>query len=155
MMTTTNHRIYIFSLWLKVIIAVFEGLCGLAIYFVTIKEIRLITKWILSWHIFADPHDRRTEVMQVALAGLPIDSKTFISVYLLLHGALKIGLVIGLLAEKRWAYPVGLFGLGAFVVYQLWHYYLHHHTTLLVLAVFDIFIMWMVWREWREKYGSG
>lgn len=153
MISKSSHEVYILSLWAKVVFAVLELSVGLAFYFVSLTQVRQLTFWILRLRIFADPHDRKTAFMQHLLAGVPLDAKTFISVYLLLHGALKIALVAGLLSGKRWAYPSGLAGLGAFVIYQLYHYSRHGGVTILVLASFDIFIMWMVWREWREKMG--
>jgi len=151
MLSKSSHRVYLVSLWLKAIFAAIELATGLAVYFVTIPEISRLTHWILRWKIFAHPSDRRTVVMQHLLAGLPLDAKTFLAVYLLLHGVLKIGLVAGLLSGKRWAYPLGLFGLGLFVIYQLYHFYAHGHPFILLMAAFDVFIMVMVWREWREK----
>lgn len=153
-MTSAGHRVYLISLWTKVIFAVAECLTGLAVYFITTKEIQQFTRWILHLKIFADPHDRRTVFVQNALAGIPMNAKTFLVVYLLLHGLLKIAIVFGLLSGKPLAYPLGLLGLGAFVTYQLWHYHLHGQSAILVLAAFDVFIMVMVWREWREKFGT-
>lgn len=155
MVSTASHRVYILSLWTKAVFAVVEMALGLAIYFVTLSEVRGVTRWILHLRIFADPHDRRTVVMQYLLGGLPMNAKTFLAVYLLLHGALKIGLVAGLLSGQRWAHPVGLAGLGAFVIYQLEHYFTHGNPIILVMAAFDVFIMVMVWREWQQKMGRG
>jgi uncharacterized membrane protein len=151
MISKSGHRLYLVSLWVKVVFAVAEGFSGLAIYFVTIPQIRHVVSWILGWKIFAHPSDRRTVVMHHLLGGLQLNAKTFLAVYLLLHGLLKIGLVAGLLSGKRWAYPLGLFGLGAFVLYQLYHFSRHGNPAILVLAGFDVFIMWLVWKEWREK----
>ena len=153
MVSGTSHRVYILSLWTKAVFAVVEMAVGLAIYFVTLTEVRSLTRWILHLRIFADPHDRRTVVMQHLLGGLPMNAKTFLAVYLLLHGALKIGLVAGLLTGHRWAHPVGLAGLGAFVIYQVEHYFKHGQPIILVMAGFDVFIMVMVWREWQQKMG--
>jgi len=151
MISKSSHRIYLLSLWVKVVFAVVELTCGLAVYFVTVPQVRKLTSWILHLRIFADGHDRRTVIAQQVLGNLPMSAKTFLAVYLVLHGMLKIGLVAGLLSGKRWAYPLGLFGLGAFVLYQFYHYARHGNSIILVLAAFDIFIMWMVWKEWREK----
>ncbi len=151
MISKSSYRIYLASLWIKVVFAVVELAAGIEVYFVTIPQIRRLTSWILHLRIFADGHDRKTIFVQHALGNLPMNAKTFLAVYLALHGLLKIGLVAGLLSGKRWAYPLGLIGLGAFVFYQVFHYAKHGNAIILVFAAFDIFIMWMVWKEWREK----
>jgi len=151
MISRASHRIYLLSLFLKIFFAVIEVLCGLAIYFVPLEQIHTLTHWILQLQIFADPGDRKTEFMQHLIAGLPLDARAFVCIYLLLHGGLKIAIVTGLLSGKRLAFPLGLLGLGIFVIYELTEYFIHHHYGILMIAGFDVFIMIMVAREWREK----
>ena len=151
MISRASHDIYLISLALKLFFAVLEVLCGLAIYFVPLEQIHALTHWILDLRIFAYPGDRKTEFMQHLIAGLPLDARAFVCIYLLLHGGLKIAIVTGLLSGKRLAFPLGLLGLGIFVIYELTEYFIHHHYGILMIAGFDVFIMMMVAREWREK----
>ena len=151
MISRASHRIYLLSLWVKAFDAAVEALCGIAIFFVSIEQVHTIIHWILHLQIFADPSDRKTEFVQNLLVGLPLDGREFLAIYLLLHGGLKIAIVAGLLSRKMLAYPLGLLGLGGFVIYEVTEYFLHHHLGILMMAGFDIFIMVMVAREWREK----
>lgn len=153
MISRFSHRLYLFSLWLKAFDAAVEALCGIAIFFATIEQVHTLIHWILHLRIFADPSDRKTEFVQNLIAGLPLDSREFLGIYLLLHGGLKIAIVAGLLSRKLLAYPLGLLGLGGFVIYELAEYFIHHHVGMLLMAGFDIFIMVMVAREWRERLG--
>jgi uncharacterized membrane protein len=61
----------------------------------------------------------------------------------------KVLLVIGLLKEKRWAYPASLAILAAFVAYQVYRYSYTHSIGLIVLTAFDLVVIWLVWHEWR------
>ncbi|HEY5363407.1 MAG TPA: DUF2127 domain-containing protein [Aestuariivirga sp.] len=151
MISRASHGIYLLSLALKLFFAALEVLCGLAIYFVPLEQIHSLTHWILELRIFADPGDRKTELMQHLISGLPLDARLFVCIYLLLHGGLKIAIVAGLLSGKPLAYPLGLLGLAIFVIYELTEYFLHHHLGILMIAGFDVFIIMMVAREWREK----
>ena len=151
MISRASHRLYLFSLWLKAFDAAIEALCGIAIFFVTIEQVHTFIHWILHLRIFADPGDRKTVFVQHLLTGLPLDSREFLGIYLVLHGGLKIAIVAGLLSRKLLAYPFGLLGLGAFVIYEVTEYFTHHHTSILIMAFFDVFIMIMVAREWRER----
>ena len=151
MISRASHQIYLLSLFLKIFFAVIEVLSGLAIYFVSLDQINSLTHWILKLRIFADPSDRKTEFVQYLIAGLPLDARSFVAIYLLLHGGLKIAIVAGLLSAKPLAYPLGLLGLAVFVIYEVTEYFLHHHFGILMIAGFDVFIIMMVAREWREK----
>jgi uncharacterized membrane protein len=51
-------------------------------------------------------------------ADLTGSGRTFAVVYLVLHGLVKLGLVVALLREVRPAYPVAVGVLAAFVLYE-------------------------------------
>jgi len=73
----------------------------------------------------------------------------FYAFYLLSHGIVKVFLVIGLLRNKLWAYPVSLVVLGVFIVYQLYRFSYTHGFGLMVLTVFDVVVMGLIWHEYR------
>jgi len=58
-------------------------------------------------------------------------------------------LVVGLLGNKLWAYPVSLVILGRFIVYQLYRFSYTHGVGLIVLAIFDVIVMGLIWHEYR------
>lgn len=60
----------------------------------------------------------------------------------------KLLLVIGLLRNKLWSYPVSLVVLGLFITYQLYRFSYTHGAGLIVLTVFDIVIMGLIWHEY-------
>lgn len=85
--------------------------------------------------------------------------RTFVVVYLGLHGVLKLGLVAALLTRWRPAYPPAVAILAVFVIYELVHAWHTHSIVLPFLAALDIAIIVMVVREYRllgrEADGSG
>jgi len=81
--------------------------------------------------------------------GVSPSTQHFIAFYLLSHGIIKLVVVIGLLRERRWAYPLALITIAAFIVYQLYHYSYTHGTGLLLLTAFDLFLIWLVWHEYQ------
>ena len=76
-------------------------------------------------------------------------SRTFVVLYLGLHGIVKLALVFALL--RRWvpAYPVAAVVLGVFVVYELYRAVHTGSVILPLLAALDILIIIMVIREYR------
>jgi len=98
-----------------------------------------------------DPDDRIVATLRHLAEDLGSGRHTFATMYLIAHGLVKVVLAIGLLREKPWAFPVALWTLGAFVIYQLYRYTHTHSPMLPLLAAIDVVIMWLVWRESRVR----
>jgi uncharacterized membrane protein len=69
----------------------------------------------------------------------------------LLHGAVKVVLVVALLLNKLWAYPWMIVVLLIFIGYQLYRIALHPSAGLVALTVFDGLIVLLTWREYRRQ----
>lgn len=76
-------------------------------------------------------------------------NRTFVVVYLALHGLIKLALVVALLTRWRPAYPAAMVVLGLFVAYELARAVSTGSIVLPFLAVFDLAILVLVWREYR------
>ena len=93
--------------------------------------------------------------------GLTGSAVIFGAAYLLLHGAVKVMLVIALLLNKLWAYPTMIIVLLIFIGYQLYRIALQPSAGLIALTVFDAVIVALTWREYRRQrrrsddHGSG
>jgi uncharacterized membrane protein len=75
--------------------------------------------------------------------------RAFLAIYLLSRGAIKFGLVIALLKNKLWAYPLALVVMGVFIAYQLYRMTVAYSLPLIVLTVFDLVVLWLIWHEYR------
>jgi uncharacterized membrane protein len=75
----------------------------------------------------------------------------FGAVYLLLHGAVKVVLVIALLLNKLWAYPCMIIVLLIFIGYQLYRIAMQPRAGLVALTIFDAVIVTLTWREFRRQ----
>jgi uncharacterized membrane protein len=69
----------------------------------------------------------------------------------LIHGAVKVGLVIALLLNKLWAYPSMIIVLLISIGYQLYRIVLNPSACLIALTVFDALIVALTWREYRRQ----
>jgi uncharacterized membrane protein len=78
------------------------------------------------------------------------DTRVFAIIYLLLHGLIKVGLVLALLRKLMPAYPIAVVVLGGFVVYELYRAVRTHSIALPIFAAIDIVIIVMVIREYRQ-----
>lgn len=101
-----------------------------------------------------DPHDIIARYLLHTASGLTGSAVRFGAVYLLLHGAVKVVLVIALLLNKLWAYPCMIVVLLIFIGYQLYRIALQPSAGLVLLTAFDVVIVALTWREYRRQRRS-
>src|SRR6266404_2415578 len=101
------HELFKISILLKGLHALLELVGGLFLLFVSTGTIARILTWLTRNELIEDPHDITARFLLHAGQQL-LSGKQFASLYLLSHGAIKIGLVIGLLKNRLWAYPASL-----------------------------------------------
>jgi uncharacterized membrane protein len=78
-----------------------------------------------------------------------IPGRTFIAVYLITRGLLKLLLVVALLKKQYWAYPAAIVVLLLFMAYEIYGIIAAHSILMMFTAVFDTIVVWSVWREYR------
>jgi uncharacterized membrane protein len=61
-------------------------------------------------------------------------------------------LIVGLLREKLWYYPLSMLVFGAFVAYQLFRFQVTHSLWLMAMTILDIVVIAMTWHEYRFGY---
>ena len=143
------HELFKVSILLKGLHALAEMIGGLFLLFVSSGTIARILTWLTRSELLEDPHDITARFLLHAGQQLSV-GKQFASLYLLSHGIIKIGLVIGLLKNKFWAYPASLVVLGLFMVYQVYRFTFTHAIGLVLLTIFDVVVLWLIWHEYRQ-----
>jgi len=76
-------------------------------------------------------------------------SGTFVAIYLLSRGLVKVGLIAALLKNQLWAYPASLVVLGLFVAYQIYQIVTTGAAVVVGLTIFDLIVMYFIWREYQ------
>ncbi len=98
--------------------------------------------------LMEDPDDWIATSLRHALSHLSVSGKLFGAIYLLVHGCLKIFLVVSLLYDKLWAFPLATTILTAFIGYQIYRIGLHFSWWLISLTSLDIVVVFFIWREY-------
>ncbi len=154
--TPNNHKLdnvdkaFRISLILKGLDGVLELIGGLLLALVSQETINNIVKSLTTNDLSENKHDFISNHLLAYSHHLSKSSITFGSIYLLLHGIVKIVLVASLLKEKIWAYPWMLGFLGIFVVYQIYRMVIHFSLGLFLLTIFDIFIIYLTIIEYKR-----
>jgi len=82
----------------------------------------------------------------------------FIALHFVFWGLADVILSISILQHKLWAFPVTIFSIALFVLYEIYRVWHTHSIVLMVVIGIDIFIMWLVAREYqylRKKLTKG
>jgi uncharacterized membrane protein len=143
------HQIFQISVLLKGAHAVIECVGGLALALVSTNTIVALVNSVTQEELIEDPNDWvATHLLRLA-QDFSVSSKNFYAFYLLSHGIVKLGLVIGLLRNQLWSYPASLVVLGLFIAYQVYRYLYSPSVGLIFLTVLDLVVMGLVWHEYR------
>ncbi len=101
-----------------------------------------------------DPNDVIATSLRAAARHLSSNAQLFAAIYLVAHGVVKGFLVYGLLRDKLWAFPWAIGVFVAFVVYQVYRYFVEPSGWLIALTVLDVFVILLTWAEWRRVRGT-
>ena len=130
------------------LLEIFGGAALLAIAPATLT--RFITLLTQS-ELLEDPRDYVANTLVHFSNQISLSTTTFVGLYLLLNGIIKVFLVWALLKNKIWAYPVSFVILGLFIIYQLYRLSFAFSLGLSFLVVFDAIVIWLIWKEYKNK----
>lgn len=148
---TPVRREFLFrlSVSLKGLNALLEIAGGLALFLVSPAFILRTVAFLTQDELKEDPRDLVANYGLHFARYLSLGTEHFAAWYLLIHGVVKILLVVGLLRKELWAYPVGAMVFGAFIVYQLYRFTFTYSPGLIALSAFDGVLIWLIWLEYR------
>jgi uncharacterized membrane protein len=152
---TALHRLYLTAIWLKGAAAAVETLAGALVPFATSERVRELVVLLTAPELAEDPDSRVANYLNRAAGNFSTDTQAFVGTYLVVHGAIKLAMVAGLLTRRMWAHPVALGLIAAFLSYQAYRFSYTHSVWLLVAMAIDLGIAWLIWREFQlRKQGT-
>lgn len=137
------------SVLLKGLDAISEIAGGIALWAVSPGLIIRVVGMLTQDEIVEDPHDFVANHLRHAASQFSLTSEHFMAIYLLGHGIVKIFVVVALLRNKLWAYPVAMIVFGGFVVYQIYRFTFTGSAGLIALTAVDLIVIWLIWLEYR------
>ncbi len=149
------HQLFRVGMWLKGLDGLLEVVGGVALAVASRHQIAVLVQHLVRGELSEDPGDLVANGLLGLARHLSVGTKAFVTAYLLVHGLVKLGLVGGLLAEKRRVFPIALVVLGLFLAYQVYRLATVPSVWLGGLTVVDAFIVVLVAREWRLLARAG
>jgi uncharacterized membrane protein len=83
-------------------------------------------------------------------SGKVVQARVWASVFLIVHGAVKLSLVAGLAANKIWSYATAIAVFTGFTVYQVFELWRQPSVFLGMVTVLDIVVIFLVFSEYRQ-----
>jgi uncharacterized membrane protein len=143
------HWIFEASLVIKGLLAFGEVLGGLGLLLTPNLTILHFVGWLTRHQLTQNPGEDMAVWAKHLADSFPIELQHFYAIYMLLHGSLKLMMVLMLAWRIVWAYPLAMAVLAGFVLYQLTEFHLHGGIVLLLLSGFDSIMIVLVWREFQ------
>jgi uncharacterized membrane protein len=115
------HRLFEIGILLKGIDGALELVSGLALVFLPTAAITGVIHFLVSGELQEDPTDFFANLLLHQTRNI-IQSQSLASVFLIVHGGVKLALVAGLALNRLWSYPAAIVifaGLSAYQGYQL------------------------------------
>ena len=145
------HRLFLLSLVVKGFNGCIEVIGGFILLFVTRSGILSFVAFIMRQELSEDPKDKIANTILEFVHQLPLSTKIFFGLYLLVHGGVKIFLVWNLLKEKMWVFPVALTVLLALLYYQNYRLLLHFSWPLAIFTAIDAVVILLITLEYRYR----
>jgi uncharacterized membrane protein len=145
------HESFEVGISLKGIGALCEIAGGVALWLVNPSQMNDIVRK-LGENLLADaPHHPFAVHVLNASQRMADHGTTFASLYLFSHGIVKLALVILLLLNKLWAYPLTIVVFIGFMAYQVRRFTHTHAWSLIALTIFDAVIVFLTWKEYQQQ----
>ena len=146
-----RERLFRITVVVKGVDAALEFVAGAALLAIKPEFIMRAIFFVTQDELAEDPRDFIANLLWNFAERFSIGTQRFAAIYLLIHGVVKILLVVALLKGLRWSYPWAMAVFGALVVYALYRFTITHSVMLVVLSVFDAMMIWLIWLEYRSK----
>jgi uncharacterized membrane protein len=145
---------YELTILIKALGGLVECITGIALLFISVQQIQQFVTWLTHLELLEDPHDLIANHLTRWSHHIGGNATLYVSIYLLAHGILKIGIVGALMFKKRWAYPAAITIFSGFAIYQI---YLTIHKVSIgyaLLTLYDVLVIYLVWLEYRKVLSS-
>ena len=135
------HNSFVVGLILKGLNGLAELVGATVILFVTPEEVRSFVRALTFHELTEDPNDMLANALLNMAKSFSLSTQVFAVLYLAVHGAVKLFLIVMLLRRKYWAYPAAVVVFAIFIVYQLYRYTVTHSISLVLLSVVDVIVI--------------
>jgi uncharacterized membrane protein len=149
--TTWTDRLFRVAIAVKGLDGGLQLIGGLVLLVIRPSAVTGLAHMVLTRDLLGSPSSPFALHFQAATENFVQGSTRWFAItFLLLHGVVKVALVIALVRKIMPAYPIAAVVLGAFVVYEVFRAVRTHSIALPIFAAIDVLIIIFVVREYLE-----
>jgi uncharacterized membrane protein len=145
------HKLFILGLVIKGANGLVELAAGFLLYFLAATNVSNFIYSITSHELFEDPNDFVANILIKSADNFSISAKNFLVLFLIIHGVVKLFLVVQLFKKKIWSYPVAIFLFTLFLFYQSYRVLISFSWLMLILSIIDLFVIALIILEYRNQ----
>lgn len=141
---------FLLGVLLKGVNGVFELVAGAVLLFLSPSQLVSVTQRVVAGELSEDPQDLIANWLLHGAAHFDSATVAFVGAYLLVHGVVKLAIILALVLGSLKVYPWAIAALSAFLLFQAYELVVHPSAAVAALVVLDAVIVWLTWREWRQ-----
>lgn len=145
-----RHLLFETSILVKGVDATLEILASVMLFILGTGGVTSIVASLTYEELSEDPRDLIANYFLKSSKELTNGALHFGELYLLVHGLVKMILVIALLRKKIAAFPIAIVVFGLFVIYQLYRFSYSHSISMVLFSIFDIIVVILTTLEYRS-----
>lgn len=143
------HRFFKLGILIKGVDGGLELVGGLLLVFLSPVAINRVVSFFVGGELKEDPTDVVANLL-LHTTRSAIEVRVPASVFLIVHGIVKLALVGGLAADRLWSYPAAILVFAGFTTYQLYQLSQQNSLFLETVTVLDVIVVLLVIAEYRH-----
>jgi len=145
------HDGFLAGIAFKAAVGALQLIAGIALLAIDQQTLAAWVAHLTTPELIEEPGSHIAAWANSTVADLGAGSRTFVTIYLISHGVIKLGLIWAMLRRQMWAYPWSMWAFGGFIAYQLYRFAFTHSMMLIVLSVLDAIVVYLIWHEYRTR----
>lgn len=123
-------------------------LLGIALLKVVGSPIAELIHTLMGHELTEDPTDFLYRLVEVLFSHHSFHVTYFLAFYFIFWGLVDIILSINLLKGRLWAFPLSLYLISTFIVYEVFRFTHTHSMVLLSIILVDIVVFALIYKEY-------
>lgn len=144
------HRLFQYAMIWRIIYGLLRLLTGLLLLKFIHEPFSNVFRALTHLEITAEQANLFFYTINSFLETHPMYVTYFVTGYLIFWGTLDIVLSIKLLLHKMWAFPLSMYLISIFIIYELFRLFHTHSLILLCVIAVDMFILWLIKKEYLK-----
>lgn len=143
--------VFLVGVVLKGLDGLVELIAAVPLLLLTHGQLAVVARVVTAPELEEDPHDLISHLILHSAAATTSGTLLFAAVYLIVHGVVKVAVVVALILGARRIYPWAIGVLTAFALFQVAEMIVRPSFGIAALTLLDVVVIALTWREWRQR----